>query len=73
MLFKNRSFNVKVVRDENTSDEPIDPMRGVLVAEAYSALAIATTWELVKPIVFVIAVKGAFDVAKIAARGRLYK
>lgn len=41
-MFKNRSFNVKVVKDQastNESPEEHNPFEGVEVAAAYSAVA----------------------------------
>lgn len=65
-IFKNRSFNVKVVNDKLTATEPDtdnyrDPAEGVLIAQAYAQIVTETAGK----IAYII---GATTVTIIAAK-----
>jgi hypothetical protein len=69
-MFKNRSFLVKVVKDQQDSGKPInpkDPVDNILIAQSYADLAVNTATDLAKIVVTVILVKTACDLARIGA------
>jgi hypothetical protein len=69
MFFKDRSFNVKVVKDGTVVDgEPRDPMQGVYVAQAYAEVTKDAVRDIAGVIVTVVLVKTACDLMKIGAK-----
>jgi len=69
-MFKNRSFQVKFVKDKQNSSDPIetnDPVGSILIAQSYADLATNTAAELAKIAITVIAVKTGCDLVRIAA------
>lgn len=54
-LFKNRSFNVKLVNDKlaatEDNSEPRDPVDGVLIAQAYAQIATETIANVAQTVV----------------------
>lgn len=70
MFFKNRSFNVKVVKDGNVIDDesPRDAMEGVMIAQAYAEVLKDVTTHVGEIVVTTILVKTACDLMKIGAK-----
>jgi hypothetical protein len=61
-MFRNRSFQVKLVKDQRDSGEPItpnDPVGSILIAQSYA--------DLVKIAATLIVVKTGCDLIRIAA------
>lgn len=71
MFFKDRSFQVKVVKDQQNSGQPLEPERVVdkiLVAQSYADLVVDTATQLAKVAVTVIIVKAGCDFINTVAR-----
>jgi hypothetical protein len=69
-MFKNRSFQVKFVRDKQISGDPIDrgnAVDGILVAQSYADLVVNTATELAKIGIILILVKTGCDLVRTAA------
>jgi hypothetical protein len=68
MLFKNRSINLKLVKDDSTETEPKDPIQSVLVAQGYAAVAEQLVKGVSEAVITVIVVKTTCDVVKIGLK-----
>ncbi len=71
-MFKNRSFQVKFVKDKQISGDPIsvgDSVDNILVAQSYADLVVNTATDLAKIGIAVILVKTACDLVRITANG----
>jgi hypothetical protein len=69
-MFKNRSFQVKLVRDKQISGDPIDrgnAVDNILVAQSYADLVVNTATDLAKIGIVLILVKTGCDLARTAA------
>jgi hypothetical protein len=69
-MFKNRSFQVKFVKDKQNSGNPIetnDLVDNILIAQSYADLATNTATELAKIAITVILVKTGCDLLRTAA------
>lgn len=69
-MFKNRSFQVKLVKDKQNSGEPIianNPVDSILIAQSYADLAVNTATDLAKIAVTVILVKTGCDLVRTVA------
>lgn len=69
-MFKNRSFQVKLVKDKQDSGEPIianNPVDSILIAQSYADLAVNTATDLAKIAVTVILVKTGCDLVRTVA------
>lgn len=69
MFLKNRSFNVKMVKDGNALDgDPQDRMDGILAAQAYAEVFKDVTHHVAELTITVVLVKTACDLMKIGAK-----
>lgn len=69
-MFKNRSFQVKFVKDVKDSGRPIaanEAVDNILIAQSYADLAVNTATDLAKIAVTLILVKTACDLVRTAA------
>jgi hypothetical protein len=69
-MFRNRSFQVKLVKDQRDSGEPItpnDPVGSILIAQSYADLVVSTSTDLAKIAATLIVVKTGCDLIRIAA------
>lgn len=69
-MFKNRSFQVKFVKDRQISGEPInrgDAVDSILVAQSYADLVVNTATELAKIGIVLILVKTGCDLIRTTA------
>lgn len=67
-MFRNRSINVKLVKDGNPDEEPKDPIQNLLTVQGYAAIAEEFVKGVSEAVVTVILVKTACDVAKIGLK-----
>jgi hypothetical protein len=67
-MFKNRSINVKLVKDGPTDVETKDPMENLLALQGYAAIAEEFVKGVSEAVVTVIVVKTACDVVKIGLK-----
>jgi len=67
-LFKNRSINVKLVRDDVVDTELKDPMQGVIVAQAYAAVAEELVKGIAEAVATVFVIKTACKVIETGAK-----
>lgn len=68
MFFKNRSFNVKLVKDDIVDTEIKDPMQGVLVAQAYATVAEEFVKGVSEAVIAVVVAKTACKVIETGAK-----
>jgi len=67
-MFRNRSINVKLVKDGMPDVEPKDPTENLLTVQGYAAIAEEFVKGVSEAVVTVIVVKTVCDVVKIGLK-----
>lgn len=67
-MFKNRSFNVKLVKDATTGTTVEEVQNNIEIAQAYAEIVVGVAEQLSRMAFLLMVTKGAIEVAKIAAK-----
>jgi hypothetical protein len=67
-MFKNRSFNVKLVKDATSETTTEEAQNNIDIAQAYAEIVVDVAGQLSRLVFLLMVTKGAIEVAKIATK-----